>query len=105
MQTESTQQPPPSSSRWSRIGALLYDPFVWVAELAGMRRSRRALLAEASGRVLEIGAGTGLNLAHYLDEIDELVLVEPEPADPSRRASGGRGRCSRGGAAVRRRVV
>ncbi len=80
MQTESTQQPPPSSSRWSRIGAVVYDPFVWVAELAGMRRSRRALLAQARGRVLEIGAGTGLNLAHYLDEIDELVLVEPEAA-------------------------
>jgi len=49
--------------------------------LAGMRRGRRALLAQASGRVLEIGAGTGLNLAHYLDdEIDELVLAEPEPA-------------------------
>ena len=59
---------------------MLYDPFVWVAELAGMRRNRRALLAQASGRVLEIGAGTGLNLAHYLDEIDELVLVEPEPS-------------------------
>ena len=80
MQTESTQLPPLSSSRWSRIGALLYDPFVWVAELAGMRRSRRALLAQASGRVLEIGAGTGLNLAHYPDQLHELVLVEPEPA-------------------------
>jgi len=64
----------------------VYDPFVWVAELAGMRRKRRALLAEASGRVLEIGAGTGLNLAHYLDEIDELVLVEPEPAMRERLA-------------------
>jgi ubiquinone/menaquinone biosynthesis C-methylase UbiE len=80
MQTEREQQAPPSSSKWARIGAVLYDPFVWVAELAGMRRSRRALLAQASGRVLEIGAGTGLNLSHYLDEIDELVLVEPEPA-------------------------
>jgi ubiquinone/menaquinone biosynthesis C-methylase UbiE len=59
---------------------LLYDPFVAVAELAGMRGSRRALLAQASGRVLEIGAGTGLNLAHYPDRLHELVLVEPEPA-------------------------
>ncbi len=59
---------------------MLYDSFVWVAELVGMRRSRRALLAQASGRVLEIGAGTGLNLAHYVDEIDELVPVEPEPS-------------------------
>jgi ubiquinone/menaquinone biosynthesis C-methylase UbiE len=80
MHTESTQQPSPASSRWPQIGALLYDPFVWVAELAGMRRNRRALLAQASGRVLEIGAGTGLNLAHYPDQLHELVLVEPEPA-------------------------
>jgi SAM-dependent methyltransferase len=80
MQIESAAQAAPSSSKWARIGALLYDPFVWVAEVAGMRRDRRALLAQASGRVLEIGAGTGLNLTHYLDEIDELVLVEPEPA-------------------------
>jgi len=80
MQTERQQQAPSSSSKWARIGAVMYDPLVWVAELAGMRRKRRALLAQASGRVLEIGAGTGLNLSHYLDEIDELVLVEPEPA-------------------------
>jgi ubiquinone/menaquinone biosynthesis C-methylase UbiE len=80
MQTERAPQAELYSSRWARIGALLYDPFLWVAELAGMRRSRRALLTQASGRVLEIGAGTGLNLAHYLDEIDELVLAEPEPA-------------------------
>jgi ubiquinone/menaquinone biosynthesis C-methylase UbiE len=45
-----------------------------------MRSNRRALLAHANGRVLEIGAGTGLNLAHYPDELRELVLVEPEPA-------------------------
>src|SRR5215469_17774665 len=80
MQTEGTQQPPPRSSRWARIGALLYDPFVWVAELAGMRHNRRALLAQASGRVLEIGAGTGLNLEHYPAALHELVLAEPEPA-------------------------
>ena len=80
MQTESARQAAASSSKWARIGAVVYDPFVWVAELAGMRRNRRALLAQASGRVLEIGAGTGLNLVHYLYGIDELVLVEPEPA-------------------------
>jgi ubiquinone/menaquinone biosynthesis C-methylase UbiE len=80
MQIESSRQAAASSSKWTRIGAVLYDPFVWAAELAGMRRKRRALLAQATGRVLEVGAGTGLNLAHYLDEIDELVLAEPEPA-------------------------
>jgi ubiquinone/menaquinone biosynthesis C-methylase UbiE len=80
MQTESAQATASSSSRWTRIGAVVYDPFVWVAELVGMRRNRRALLAQASGRVLEIGAGTGLNLGHYPDQVRELVLVEPEPA-------------------------
>jgi ubiquinone/menaquinone biosynthesis C-methylase UbiE len=33
--------------------------------------------------VLEIGAGTGLNLAHYPDGLDELVLSEP--VDPMAR--------------------
>jgi SAM-dependent methyltransferase len=42
-----------------------------------MADHRRELLATASGRVLEIGAGTGLNLPHYPDGI-ELVLTEPE---------------------------
>jgi len=60
--------------------ALVYDPFVWLGEMAGMRRRRSTLLSGARGRVVEIGAGTGLNIAHYPDGIDELVLMEPEPA-------------------------
>lgn len=40
---------------------------------------RAALLANARGRVLEIGAGTGLNLRYYPSEVEELVLTEPEP--------------------------
>jgi ubiquinone/menaquinone biosynthesis C-methylase UbiE len=63
---------------WLRIMAVLYDPFVWLGEIAGMRRQRRTLLAEVHGRVVEIGAGTGLNVAHYPDAVDELVLTEPE---------------------------
>jgi ubiquinone/menaquinone biosynthesis C-methylase UbiE len=60
--------------------ALVYDPFVWTAELAGMRSHRKALLAHACGRVLEVGSGTGLNLAHYPNNLGELVLAEPDPA-------------------------
>ncbi|HKC77272.1 MAG TPA: class I SAM-dependent methyltransferase [Gaiellaceae bacterium] len=41
---------------------------------------RQSLLAEANGSVLEIGAGTGLNLPHYNGRIESLVLTEPEPA-------------------------
>jgi ubiquinone/menaquinone biosynthesis C-methylase UbiE len=72
-------QPSTSSAVWLRIMALVYDPFLWLGEIAGMRRRRRTLLAGARGRVVEIGAGTGLNIAHYPDGIDELVLYEPEP--------------------------
>jgi SAM-dependent methyltransferase len=49
------------------------------SEAAGMRDIRRALVADARGRVLEVGAGTGLNVAHYGPEVDELLLVEPAP--------------------------
>lgn len=61
-----------------RVFALVYDPFLGLGEIAGMRRRRRALLADAGGRVVEIGAGTGLNIAHYPDDLAELVLTEPD---------------------------
>ncbi|MGX9788860.1 class I SAM-dependent methyltransferase [Mycobacterium sp. MMS18-G62] len=70
----------PQSRTWLRIMALVYDPFVWLGERAGMRRRRRDLVSNARGRVVEIGAGTGLNVAHYPDGIAELVLTEPDAA-------------------------
>jgi ubiquinone/menaquinone biosynthesis C-methylase UbiE len=79
-QIESTDlQASPPSAAWLRILALVYDPFLWLGEIAGMRRRRRTLLGGARGRVVEIGAGTGLNITHYPDGIAELVLTEPEP--------------------------
>lgn len=63
---------------WARGFALLYDPFLWLGEHAGMRRHRRALLRQARGRVLEIGAGTGLNVPHYPSGLSELILAEPD---------------------------
>jgi ubiquinone/menaquinone biosynthesis C-methylase UbiE len=65
---------------WLRVLALVYDPFLWLGEIAGMRRRRRLLLRGARGHVVELGAGTGLNVAHYPDGLDGLVLAEPEPA-------------------------
>jgi ubiquinone/menaquinone biosynthesis C-methylase UbiE len=61
-----------------RVSAALYDPFLWLGERLGMKAHRRDLLARARGRVLEIGAGTGLNLGLYPASIDELVLAEPD---------------------------
>ena len=76
----STKRPATSPyATWVRIMAVLYDPFVWLGEVAGMRRRRRRLVAGAYGHVVEIGAGTGLNVAHYTDAVSRLVLTEPEP--------------------------
>jgi len=65
-------------SLWGRIFALGYEPFQALSERAGTRALRRRLLEQASGRVLEVGAGTGLNLPHYTEQVSELVLLEPE---------------------------
>ena len=61
----------------SRFTAGVYDPFLWLGERLGMQSRRRHLLSAARGRVLEIGAGTGLNVNHYPDATDELILTEP----------------------------
>jgi hypothetical protein len=45
------------------------QPVLWLGEIAGMRRRRSTLLSGARGDVVEIGAGTGLNIAHYPDGI------------------------------------
>jgi ubiquinone/menaquinone biosynthesis C-methylase UbiE len=62
------------------IFAMTYDRMSRKSEDAGLRELRQGLLAEASGSVLEIGAGTGLNLPLYDGNIESLVVTEPEPA-------------------------
>ncbi|WP_285698325.1 class I SAM-dependent methyltransferase [Actinomadura sp. NBRC 104412] len=45
----------------------------------GGAANRDELLAGASGRVLELGAGHGPNFAHYPASVTEVVAIEPEP--------------------------
>ena len=59
--------------------AAMYDRFNASAERAGLREQRRDLIAQATGATIEIGAGTGLNLAHYPPEVTRLALAEPDP--------------------------
>ena len=63
---------------WGRLFAFGYDWFLSASEDAGLRDMRRELLAEASGRTLEVGAGTGLNADLYPPAVTELVLTEPD---------------------------
>ncbi|MGW2567933.1 class I SAM-dependent methyltransferase [Streptomyces sp. NPDC001537] len=44
----------------------------------GMGGVRDRLLSGLSGRVIEIGAGNGLNFAHYPRTVSEVVAIEPE---------------------------
>jgi SAM-dependent methyltransferase len=63
---------------WGPLFARSYDRLTKSSEDAGLRERRRALLARAEGRTLEIGAGTGVNLELYPDSVTELVLTEPD---------------------------
>lgn len=72
--------PEPIEVAESKFGAAIYEPFLWLGEKLGMADRRARLLAGAQGRVLEIGAGTGLNLRHYPETIEELILLEPAAA-------------------------
>lgn len=64
---------------WGRAFSAAYDRGFKRAEDAGLREMRRELLARTRGRVLELGAGTGLNLEHYPEAIESLMLAEPDP--------------------------
>ncbi|MEQ1911774.1 MAG: class I SAM-dependent methyltransferase [Vicinamibacterales bacterium] len=58
--------------------ACVYDRLTAGAEAAGLGAHRERLLGGATGRVLEIGAGTGANLAFYTERVVTITLAEPE---------------------------
>jgi MFS family permease len=56
--------------------------YAWASprmEKAGFGERRGQLLAGLTGRVLEVGAGNGMNFAHYPAEVTGVLAVEPEP--------------------------
>ena len=63
----------------SRLFAAIYDRFTKPAEEACLRYWRAELLGGLSGRVLEVGAGTGLNVPYYPRTLAQLALSEPDP--------------------------
>jgi SAM-dependent methyltransferase len=75
------------SGAWASTFAAVYDPFLWIGERTGLRAARRELLAQARGRTVEIGAGTGLNLPYYPDDVDDLAVAEPDAAMRARLAT------------------
>lgn len=67
------------NATWGRMFSAFYDRGFKATEEAGLREMRRELLAQARGRVLELGAGTGLNLELYPEGVEDLTLTEPDP--------------------------
>jgi ubiquinone/menaquinone biosynthesis C-methylase UbiE len=68
--------------------AALYDRMTASMERGFMGATRRSLVGSVTGRVLEIGCGTGANFAHYAAA--EVVATEPDPhmlARATRRAA------------------
>ncbi|MHB8296610.1 MAG: class I SAM-dependent methyltransferase [Acidimicrobiales bacterium] len=63
----------------SRLLGGAYDLLMSPVERAGLSERRERLLAGVSGRVLEVGGGTGRNLIHYRPgAVTELVVLEPD---------------------------
>lgn len=62
----------------ARAFSAWYGPLMRRIDDRGLRAIRRALLAEARGRVLDVGTGTGSNLPLFPAAV-ELALVEPSP--------------------------
>ncbi|MGI8414155.1 MAG: class I SAM-dependent methyltransferase [Solirubrobacteraceae bacterium] len=61
------------------IFARMYTRMSAKAEERGGAEHRDRLLVGLAGRVVEVGAGNGLNFAHYPEAVSEVLAVEPEP--------------------------
>jgi SAM-dependent methyltransferase len=61
------------------IFARFYNRFSKDVEAEGAASHRAELLEGLTGRVIEVGAGNGLNFEHYPESVREVVAVEPEP--------------------------
>ena len=61
-----------------RVFASWYPGRAAAMDKAGFAEYRDRFLAGLSGQVLELGAGSGLNFAHYPAEVERVVAVEPE---------------------------
>jgi ubiquinone/menaquinone biosynthesis C-methylase UbiE len=75
-------------SLWGRLFAAGYDHAMAPVERRGMAARRGRLLAGLEGKVVELGAGTGANLAAYGPGVQELLLCEPDRAMARRLTRG-----------------
>lgn len=63
---------------YKRIFGASYDRFMFSIEEKHLKKRRSRLLSDLSGKVLEVGVGTGTNFEHY-NEDTEIIGIEPSP--------------------------
>jgi ubiquinone/menaquinone biosynthesis C-methylase UbiE len=71
----------PSDSDYKVSHPIFARFYAWASprmEKAGFGERRDQLLAGLAGRVIEVGAGNGLNFSHYPSDVTRVVAVEPE---------------------------
>jgi len=61
------------------IFARYYARMSAAMERGGIAEHRQALLAGLTGQVIEVGAGNGMNFAHYPQQVTRVLAVEPDP--------------------------
>ncbi|HUH07283.1 MAG TPA: class I SAM-dependent methyltransferase [Egibacteraceae bacterium] len=59
--------------------AALYTPLMRLIDRRGLAERRARLVAGVEGDVVEIGAGSGQNVAHYPRTLRSLTLIDPNP--------------------------
>ena len=66
-------------SLFQHLFAAAYDPVMSSLERGRLGERRRELLADLRGEVLDLGAGTGANLAHLPRSVHRVIALEPDP--------------------------
>ena len=69
----------PGRNKGHPLFARYYARVSEAMETGGMAEYRRQALAGLAGKVIEIGAGNGLNFAHYPAGVTRVLAVEPDP--------------------------
>lgn len=64
---------------YNKVFSAAYDPFMSVVEKNALSGRRQALLGNLSGKILELGCGTGINFEFYPASA-EVLAIEPSDA-------------------------
>lgn len=65
-------------TEFSKQFGYFYDLFLYLPDRLFLRKRRKRLISKLSGKILEVGFGTGMNFEHYNDKAT-IIGIEPSP--------------------------